>query len=110
VSLDTHQPLIMAAPSIIDLAERFRIETEFQYGQIIEIRRTGQSMKRVTWTMDKELGYGGSGEVWLEKDAQGGTTRAVKQVRKRVSNVIDYRKELSTMTELSKVLLYPCHS
>lgn len=98
----------MAAPSITDLAEHFRIETEFQMGQTIEIRRrAGESVRRIIWTMDKELGYGGSGEVWLEKDVQGGTTRAVKRVRKRVTNVIDYRKELSAMTELSKVLPYP---
>jgi hypothetical protein len=94
----------MATPSITDLIERFRIETEFQPGQTIEVRRQDHGEKRIIWTRHEDLGYEHSAEVWLEKDLNGDNMRAVKRVRKSTNSAIDYRKELSALTELSKVL------
>jgi len=54
------------------------------------------------WTKQKDLGFGGFGEVWLEKNQFGGT-RAVKGVKKNRSADVDYDKELLAMAKLSKV-------
>jgi len=54
------------------------------------------------WTKERDLGFGGFGEVWLEKN-QLGDTRAVKDVKKKRSAGVDYYKELLAMAKLSKV-------
>jgi hypothetical protein len=54
------------------------------------------------WTKQKDLGFGGFGEVWLEKN-QFGSTRAVKGTKKNWSASVNYDKELLAMAKLSKV-------
>jgi hypothetical protein len=95
----------MATPSITDIIERFRIETEFKLDQTIEVRRHNQAEERITWTRHKDLGYEFSAEVWQERALEKDQTRAVKRVRTSTNSAIDYRKELLTMVELSQVCL-----
>jgi hypothetical protein len=54
------------------------------------------------WIKQNELGRGAFTEVWLEKN-QKGETRAVKCVKKRNDNKIDYYEELLAMAKLSRV-------
>lgn len=59
---------------------------------------------RTTWKRDKELGIGGFGEVWLEKET-GGEFRAVKTITKFIlrSSKIDYERELQVLVKVKDV-------
>ncbi|KAF1999071.1 kinase-like protein [Amniculicola lignicola CBS 123094] len=85
-----------------DLVEIYRIESEFEAGKTIEIKRDGDTEERIVWSWVEELGYGAYGEVWLEKDLSTGKARAVKRVRKRNKMDVGYKKELSALRILSK--------
>jgi hypothetical protein len=99
----------MASASISDLVNHFKLETVFRQDCTLEITRTIQSGRgrraaktEKKRTKQEHLGGGTFGEVWLEKD-QFGTTRAVKDIKKKRNTGVDYYKELLAMANLSKV-------
>jgi hypothetical protein len=99
----------MAATTVSDLVDHFKLEIEFHQDCTLEITRTlqynrGRRMIKdeKRWTKQEDLGCGTFGEVWLEKNQSGGT-RAIKRVKKNKSIGIDYYKELLAMAKLSKV-------
>lgn len=94
-----------------DLINYFRLETRFFPWYTEHSRYTSdqaRGLRRVKevkqWSRERELGQGGFGDVWLEKE-HGGQLRAVKEIRKRDedSNNIDYSRELLAMAYFSRV-------
>ena len=97
-----------------DLIEHFKLDVVFFPDQTQHsfYRSDGRQERRKvkvvkTWVKQQELGEGGCGTVWLEKDNKG-DERAVKQISKGfcLRNRIDYRKEIIAMAKLTKVPLY----
>ena len=97
-----------------DLIEHFKLDVilfpdhtrhTFYHSDGSQNRRKVKVVKR--WVKQYELGEGGGGTVWLEKDSEG-DERAVKQISKGfcLRNHIDYRKEITAMAKLTKVPLY----
>ncbi|MCJ1404811.1 hypothetical protein MMC11_008037 [Xylographa trunciseda] len=94
----------------VDLIDVCRLETEFNV-HYTEHRRSisdrVRRLRRVTeikrWSRIKELGHGGFGTVWLERE-QNGELRAVKEVRKQIhgTKAADYLRELLAMAYFSK--------
>lgn len=97
-----------AAEKVVhDLINRFRVETKFQHNQCDHITyymdpKRGRKMqsRRQTWRREKTIGFGGFGEVWLEKDADS-EPRAVKIIRKR--GPLNYVRELHAHVLFSSV-------
>ena len=101
-----------------DLIEHFKLDVvlfpdhtrhTFYHSDGSQNRRKVKVVKR--WVRQHELGEGGGGTVWLEKDNKG-DERAVKQISKGfcLRNRIDYRKEITAMAKLTKVpLSYRLH-
>lgn len=95
-----------------DLIEFFKLETRFlddciEHTRVIPdpARERRKPIKEVKqWRRVRELGEGGFGIVWLEKE-QGGELRAIKEIRKRdqQSNRIDISRELLAMAYFSRV-------
>ena len=97
-----------------DLIEHFKLDVvlfpdhtrhTFYHSDGRQNRRKVKVVRK--WIKQQELGEGGGGTVWLEKDGNG-DERAVKQISKGfcLRNGIDYRKEITAMAKLTKVRLY----
>ena len=96
-----------------DLVNYFRLEYRNFSGYVEHTRiysdpaRGIRKAKKTTqWTRVKEIGQGGFGDVWLERE-HGGELRAVKEVRKydEMSRKIDYERELLAMAYFSRVIV-----
>ena len=95
-----------------DLIAFFKLETRFLHDCTEHTRavpdpnrKRRKSIKGVKqWRRVRELGEGGFGLVWLEKE-QHGELRAVKEIRKRdqQSNRIDISRELLDIAYFSRV-------
>lgn len=94
-----------------DLIDRYRLPTTFRK-EAIEHRRLvsdrARGLRRVTeikkWSRVRELGHGGFGTVYLEKELHG-ALRAVKEIRKPThgARTMDYLRELLAMAYFSMV-------
>jgi hypothetical protein len=75
-------------PPPSDLVNHFKLETQISQHYTLEIAQTlqrdrGRRVVKIEkkWTNQRDLGYRGFGEVWLEEN-QLGETRAVNGVKK----------------------------
>lgn len=85
--------------------DQYKLETIFNSDDTVShIDRTGP-VTRTTWKRDKELGVGGFGEVWREKEIGGGELRAVKTIPKIVlkSNKVAYKRGLQVLVQVKNV-------
>lgn len=90
---------------------RHKLRTEFHEDTVthttfesdLATRRRRVEVK-TTWKREMELGAGGFGEVWREKE-ENGELRAVKILPRVLLNTqkIDYTRELETLVELKDV-------
>lgn len=101
----------------VDLIDRYRLRTTFrrdstEHHRYISDRARG--VRRLTevkrWQRVKEIGRGGFGEVFLERE-RSGDFRAVKEIRKQRygSTSIDYLRELLAMAYFSMVWTTQIH-
>ena len=97
-----------------DLIEHFRLDVvlfpdhtrhTFYQSEGRQNRRKVKVVKK--WIRQQEIGEGGGGTVWLEKD-NNGDERAVKEISKRfcLESRIDYKREITAMAKMTKVRLY----
>ncbi len=94
-----------------DLIEHFKLDVVFfpDHTRHISYHSDGRQNRRKVkvvkkWIKQHELGEGGCGTVWLEKDSKG-DERAVKQISKGfcLRKGIDYKREIIAMAKLTKV-------
>ena len=91
-----------------DLIEWYRLETEFFQDHVRHTRYLGEAKNRnkkvkEDWTNCGELGKGGFGIVYKQKEKTTGRYRAIKTIDKRPPLRLDYSRELLVMAILSKV-------
>lgn len=86
---------------------QFKLKTIFISDDTVShVVDTPGPVSRTTWTQDKELGAGGFGEVWREKEL-GGQFRAVKIISKFAlkASKINYERELQVLVEVKDVCI-----
>lgn len=78
--------------------EQYKLSTEFGQGYWKHtITSTGESAARTEkWSRCKALGNGTVGTVWLEREERG-TLRAVKQMPKTNTNILNSSTELKAL-------------
>jgi len=91
-----------------DLISRHKLETEFLQGSVRHTRPAEKAENRnekiqEDWRNCGELGAGGFGSVHKEIQDATGHYRAVKTIKKRQANRLDYSRELLVMAKLAKV-------
>lgn len=88
----------------ISKLDKFKLETTFGDGYVVNTTYdwTLSTLHRrlSTWKQEKMLGKGGFGDVWLQKEAETGKLRAVKELRKDTTMVMGFTQELLTLIGL----------
>ena len=96
-----------------DLIEWYKLETEFFQDHVRHTRYLGEAKNRnkkvkEDWSNCGELGKGGFGVVYKQKEKTTGHYRAIKTIDKRPPLRPDYSRELLVMAILAKVcILFP---
>lgn len=83
-------------------------DSSVEHARRVTDRRAGirNGLRVERWSREGELGRGGFGTVYLERES-GGAERAVKQVKKQIGKgrTMAYLKEVLAMAALTKVCL-----
>ncbi|KAI0878293.1 WD40-repeat-containing domain protein [Hypoxylon argillaceum] len=94
--------------------EQWRIDAKVYDDRVEEIHHVSNALKGIrrrlqtqVWHVERSLGWGGFGEVRLEKDVDNGQLRAVKKITIATNGTLrgedsDYERELRALIEFSK--------
>lgn len=97
----------------ISKLDKFKLETTFGDGYVVNTTYdwTLSTLHRrlSTWKQEKMLGKAGFGDVWLQKEAETGKLRAVKELRKDTAMVMGFTQELLALIALGDAST-PYHS
>ncbi|MCJ1455460.1 hypothetical protein MMC28_005815 [Mycoblastus sanguinarius] len=87
-----------------DLIDHYKLKVNFHADHTRHISYSRKRKAERQWYRVKSLGRGGYGTVWLERERETSSERAVKEVPKRTNTGprIDYARELLAMAKFSR--------